>query len=60
MAPCIQEGRKDKKWYAIHALADVAQETERWPAKQKVTGSIPSQGTCLGVRPGPQFGGVCV
>ena len=29
-----------------------------WPANQKVTGSIPSQGTCLGCRPGTQLG-VC-
>ena len=30
------------------ALADVAQWIERWPANQRVAGSIPSQGTCLG------------
>ena len=41
------------------ALAGVAQWIEHWPANQKVTGSIPSQGTCLGGRPGPQLGGVC-
>ena len=38
------------------ALAGVAQRIERWPANQRVTGSIPSQGTCLGCRPGPQGG----
>ena len=38
------------------ALAVVAQWTEHWPVNQKVTGSIPSQGTCLGCRPGPQEG----
>ena len=38
------------------ALAGVAQRTEHWPVKLKVTGSIPSQGTCLGCRPGPQLG----
>ena len=37
------------------ALAAVAQWTENWPAKQRVAGSIPSQGTCLGCRPGPQW-----
>ena len=37
-----------------HALAGVAQWIERWPANQRVTGLIPSQGTCLGCRPGPQ------
>ena len=36
------------------ALADVPQWTERRPANQRVAGSIPSQGTCLGCRPGPQ------
>ena len=35
------------------ALAGVAQ-TECQPVKQRVTGSIPSQDTCLGCRPGPQ------
>ena len=34
-------------------LAGVAQWTERQPANQRVTGLIPSQGTCLGCRPGP-------
>ena len=37
-------------------LAGVAQWIECRPAKQGVTGSIPSQGTCLGCRPGPQQG----
>ena len=36
------------------ALAGVAQWIERWPVNQKVVGSIPSQGTCLGCGPGPQ------
>ena len=35
-------------------LAGVAQLIEHGPAKQRVTGSIPSQGTCLGFRPDPQ------
>ena len=26
---------------------------EHWPVNQRVTGSIPSRGTCLGCRPGP-------
>ena len=38
------------------ALADVAQWIERQPANQRVTGSIPCQGTCLGCGPGPQHG----
>ena len=29
---------------------------ECWPTNQRVTGLIPSQGTCLGCRPGPQCG----
>ena len=40
------------------ALADVAQWIECRPANQRVTGLNPSQGTCLGCRPGPQQG-VC-
>ena len=30
------------------ALASVAQWIEFWPVNQRVAGSIPSQGTCLG------------
>ena len=36
------------------ALAGVAQWIEFQPANQKVPGSIPSRGTCLGCGPGPQ------
>ena len=36
------------------ALAGVAQWIEGGPVNQKVAGSIPSQGTCLGCRPGLQ------
>ena len=36
------------------ALAGVAQWIEHGPAKQRVAGSIPSQGTCLGGGPGPR------
>ena len=36
------------------ALAGVAQWTEYQPANQRVTGSIPSHGTCLGCGPGAQ------
>ena len=39
------------------ALASVAQWIERQTAKQRVAGRIPSQGTCLGCRPGPQYRG---
>ena len=38
------------------ALAGVAQWIERPPSNQRVAGSIPSQGTCLGCRPGPSEG----
>ena len=38
------------------ALAGVAQWIECWPANQRVAGSIPSQGTCLGYWQGPQCG----
>ena len=44
----------DKK--VLLALAGVAQWIECWPANQRVTGSILSQDTCLGCRPGPQEG----
>ena len=43
---------------ACQALAGVAQWIEVGPANQRVTSSIPSQGTRLGCRPGPQLG-VC-
>ena len=36
------------------ALAGVSKWIEHQPANQTVAGSIPSQGTCLGCRPGPQ------
>ena len=35
-------------------LAGVAQWIEQWPVNQRVAGLIPSQGTCLGYRSGPQ------
>ena len=38
---------------AHSTLAAVAQWIERQPVNQSVAGSIPSQGTCLGCRPGP-------
>ena len=38
------------------ALAGVAQWIVCQPVNQRVAGSIPSQGTCLGCRPGPQLG----
>ena len=38
------------------ALAGVAQWIECQPANQRVDGCIPSQGSRLGGRPGPQLG----
>ena len=38
------------------ALVGVAQWIEHQPANQKVAGLSPSQGTCLGCRPGPWWG----
>ena len=35
------------------ALVRVAQWIEHWPTNQRVTGLIPSQGTCLCCGPGP-------
>ena len=37
-------------------LAGVARWIEHRPVRQRVAGSIPSQGTCLGCRPGPRWG----
>ena len=37
------------------ALAGVALWIEHWPANQRVTSLIPSHGTCLGCRSGPQL-----
>ena len=45
----------NKKWQRP-ALASVAPWIERWPVNQRVTGSIPGQGTHLGCEPGPQLG----
>ena len=36
------------------ALAGVAQGIRCQPVNQRVTGSVPGQGTCLGCGPGPQ------
>ena len=40
----------------VAALTGVAQWIEHQPGKQRVAGSIPSQVTCLGCRPGPGKG----
>ena len=39
--------------FKIAALAGVVQWIEHQPVKQRVTGLIPSRGTCLGCGPGP-------
>ena len=44
-----------KKLSFFFALAGVAQWIECLPANQRAAGSIPSQGTCLGCGPGPQY-----
>ena len=46
--------RKFKITYV--ALAGVAQWIDCWPVNQGVTGPIPSSGTYLDCRPGPQVG----
>ena len=59
----IQIGKRDIKlshslttwlslWKLPWALAGAAQWIEHWPVNQRVSGSIPSQGTCLGCGPG--------
>ena len=40
--------------YEKPALAGVVQWIEHQPSKQRITGSIPSQGTCLGCGPSTQ------
>ena len=62
---CHLQGEAFKNQYAeellelnANTLAGVAQWIECWPESNKVAGLIPSQGTCLGCRPGPQKG-VC-
>ena len=42
------------------ALAGVVQWIEGWPMNQRVCGSIPSQGTCLGFGQGPQLRALAV
>ena len=44
------------KFFKDTVLAGVAQWIECRPVNQRVDGSIPSQGTCLGCRPGPELG----
>ena len=39
-----------------NTLAGVAKWIECQPANPRFVGSIPSQGTCLGCGPGPQWG----
>ena len=39
----------------LQALDGVAQWTEHQTANQRVASSIPTQGTCLGCRPGPHW-----
>ena len=50
------------RWYVIElytcVLGGVAQWIESQPFNQRITGLIPSQGTCLGFRPGLWLG-VC-
>ena len=46
--------QKLKKNRKHHTLVGVAQWIQHWPANQRVTGSIPSQGTCLGCWPALQ------
>ena len=50
----IYNGVNKKNFLNEQALAGVAQWIEHRPENQRVGGSIPSQGTCLGCGPGPQ------
>ena len=42
----------------VIALVSVAEWIEHQPVNQKVASSIPRPGTCVGYRPGPQWGHV--
>ena len=53
----LKKKKRNIRTEITFALAGVAQ-IECWPANQRVAGSIPSQGTRVGCRPGPQLG-VC-
>ena len=55
-ADWVESGLDRKKPGKNTALAGVAQWSECWPVSQRLTSSIPSQGTCLGSGPGPQQG----
>ena len=55
LPPVEQLGNTGQK-HVIYAMTGVAQWVGRWPANQKVTSSIPTQGTCLGCGPGPWLG----
>ena len=48
--------RQEPEIIGVKKLNAVAQWIEHWLANQRVAGSIPSQGTCLGCRPGSQYG----
>ena len=52
----IARRKKNKKERKQGALAGVAQWIEHQTVKQRVASSIPSQDTCLGFGPGPQWG----
>ena len=57
LPPVVPEDAPQHKGLETRALlapAGVAQWTEHWPENQSVTSSIPSRGTCLRFRPGPQ------
>ena len=51
------KNRKSIKIFKILTLAGVAQWIECRPENQRATGSILSQGICLGCRPDPQLEG---
>ena len=52
----ISAGNPSFKKIGKLVLAGMSQWIKCQPVKQRVAGSIPSQGTCLGYRPGPQLG----
>ena len=52
---CISVPTAEYKTEYSQNKPGVAQRIERWTVNQRVAGLIPSQSTCLGCGPGPQY-----
>ena len=54
--PTIESKKQTKPWLVWLTCGVWPGWIECWPVNQRVTGSIPSWGACLGCGPGPQLG----